>query len=170
MMGKKNKPTETVSWAKSKAREWLIADLRAGVVPLDRKAVKAKAIHQSRPEYSSYEYQYFRGKLCALRHMVADERNDIAFDVRALANHRRVCPPTPDNHRGEPHWVGSAAEVLLKQDLDAGLHMTMRPSKLHDSREEYKVYPLAVFRKRIDQTLQSKKFLAYLVSKRTKAS
>jgi hypothetical protein len=130
IMGKTKKPTDNPSWAKSKARELLLDDLRVGVVPLYMHEAHAKVVHQARPEYSSYQYKYFRDKLCKLRRIVIDEKSGISFDERALANHRRVCPPTPHNHRGEPHWVGSVAEVLLKQDLKDGLHKKMPPSNL----------------------------------------
>jgi hypothetical protein len=64
------------------------------------------------------------------------------------------------------NWAGSAAESFLDEDIDAGLHELMPPGELRLTRDEYMVYPPKVFSKRIDQTLQTRKFHAYLESKR----
>jgi hypothetical protein len=59
------------------------------------------------------------------------------------------------------NWAGSAAESFLDEDIDAGLHELMPPGELRLTRNEYMVYPPKVFSKRIDQTLQTRKFHAY---------
>ena len=53
--------------------------------------------------------------------------------------------------RGEPHWEGSAAKAFLREDMEQGKHKTMRPRVLYESREQYEMYELKVFRDKIYQ-------------------
>jgi hypothetical protein len=169
-MAKAKKGADGTTWAESRARELLLADLRAGAIPLKMSEMHAKDVYQTRPQYQNFPYDDFRGYINRLRKFVAKERDNAATDEMAFEHHRKICPPSTHNHRGEPHWVGSAAEAFLNEDIDAGFHELMPPCELHLTREEYMVYPLKVFRKRIDQNLQTRKFHAYLESKKRSGS
>jgi len=57
---------------------------------------------------------------------------------------------------GCPRWAGSAAEALLKQDIDNGLNETMAPRDLRQSRQEHKAWPLKVFSDHIQQIKRSR--------------
>ena len=72
--------------------------------------------------------------------------------------------------RGEPCWEGSDAQNLLKQDVDNGLHLQLKPKQLRETRSEYKLFGVRKFQKHIDQELTSgKDFDEVTKSKRYKS-
>jgi hypothetical protein len=52
-----------------------------------------------------------------------------------------------------PCWQDSEAETLLKNDIEAGIGMMIKPEQLWNSRKEYQACPLNIFRKHIHQEL-----------------
>jgi hypothetical protein len=68
-------------------------------------------------------------------------------DSGALAHDHLIHPMGLETSKGcgYPWWQGSDAECLLKQDIDTGLHETLKPNAHHQSQPEYKDFPLAVF-------------------------
>jgi hypothetical protein len=71
--------------------------------------------------------------------------------------------PTPElNIRGEPQWHGSAAQIFLKETVEAGQHKEVEPKKLWESRPEYQVYALKTFRDHIYQEGRLRKFNHYV--------
>ena len=67
-----------------------------------------------------------------------------------------------------PHWDGSAAQGLLKVDVDEGRHINMRPQELRKTRVEYASFPVDVFRKHIHQEVRSRKDKAYWMVRQQK--
>jgi hypothetical protein len=55
------------------------------------------------------------------------------------------------NNKPYPRWGGTIAEDLLKIDIDAGKHETMKPRELQATRPEYSLYPLKEFRDHVQQ-------------------
>ena len=58
---------------------------------------------------------------------------------------------------GYQSWRNHPGKPLLRQDMDEGKHLQMKPSKLRDSRPEYSDLPYDVFRKRIAQETLARK-------------
>jgi hypothetical protein len=115
-----------------------------------------------------FEYENFRNHLRDLRKQIRASKDRAISDSAALAHDRRIFPKKTYNHRGEPRWEGSEAEQLLKQDIDEGKNKDLMPAELHQSRDEYKGYPLEVFRKHIYQEERLRKYVAQLRAKKKK--
>ena len=86
-------------------------------------------------------------------------------DEAAYRNFMENHPQRSFDAIGRPRWEGSAAEALLKQDMDEGYHLAKRPFALYDSRPEYKVFDLDVFRGHIDQEIRLRNYLSFLKDK-----
>ena len=84
------------------------------------------------------------------------------IDKDAFDNFRKNHPRPTHDHKGVPLWHGSKAEEYLKADIEADLHEGKLPQDLWESRPEYKVYDLKVFRDHIYQELRLEKLYNYL--------
>ena len=56
--------------------------------------------------------------------------------------------------------------VLVKLDINEGLHEHLTPSELYQSREEYQEFPLQVFRNHIYQEVDSRTKRAHRYQKK----
>jgi hypothetical protein len=63
---------------------------------------------------------------------------------------------------------GSDAQRLLKEDVESGLTMHLDPSFLRETRLEYKVFPLKVFRDHIYQEVRLKTGSSYWMNRSKK--
>ena len=147
--------TKKFNWRKSEEKKTLLRDLREGILPLD---VAPKVAFNSRPEFIQLGYANWTERLKRTKEHVRSRNNRAEFDAAAVAHDRLIHPKPALNYRGEPRWEGSRAESLLKQDIDDKKHEMMAPAVLRDSRNEYKDYPLRVFRGHIHQEVKSRKF------------
>ena len=120
-----------------------------------------------RLEYVDYDpdYKHVGSGLYSLKEQCKVSNSRAAEDMAALVHDRNFYPKAIYNHRGEPVWPGSAAEKSLFEDIDNGKHNEMKPRDLHQSRMEYQVYPLTVFRGHIHQEVKKRKFINFLKSK-----
>ena len=143
----------------------LVKDLRSGFIPLDANAMKPKEAYNLRPIFSQYGgYKNFPSRLRSARNQEIAKINRNASDEEAFAHDRNLFPIVTRNAQGLLRWGGSNAEELLRQDISNGRHHTLRPKQLHNSREEYKKFPLDRFREHIHQEVRRRKFLAQYAS------
>lgn len=154
------KKTET-TWKDSEAKRLLVQDLMSGEIPLDPNEMEPAQVYLQRPEFANFGYERFRDRLRDLRAQIRASKHHASSDSAALAHDRRIYPKKTNNHRGEPRWEGSEAERLLKLDIDEGKNMSLIPIDLYNSQNEYKKYPLKVFRKHIDQEERRRKYVAH---------
>jgi hypothetical protein len=77
-------------------------------------------------------------------------------------------PQGTHNHRGEPIFDRLPAKDLLRQDVIDRQHEEISPMELWQSRPEYMVFALNIFRQRICQEVRLQKYWNYLEEKRTK--
>ena len=164
-MPPKKKQKKDDSWENSEGKKLLLNDLRSGAIPLDPKLMKPAVAFQRRPEaFSVPNYEdgkrLFGGRLRSAREQVRERNERSSVEAAALEQDRKIHPKPAVNHRGEPRWEGSAAEMLLKQDVKEGKHETMQPRELHASRVDYADWPLDVFRNHIYQEVRLQKFIA----------
>jgi hypothetical protein len=66
--------------------------------------------------------------------------------MRMAAFHHDEALNLRANNKPYPRWGGGVAERILKIDIDAGKHETMKPGELQATRPEYSQHPLKVFR------------------------
>ena len=92
--------------------------------------------------------------------MAVNERN-IWSDLHAF-------PRGETTLGGNPHWDNHPACALLKKDVENGKADSMQPEMLRRTRDEYKAFPLHVFRGHIYQEKRRKREEPGWVIKRNK--
>jgi hypothetical protein len=161
------KKTE-MSWKDSDAKRLLVQDLMSGEIPLDPNEMEPATVYLQRPEFADFRYERFRDRLRFLRAQIHASKHHASSDSAKLAHDRQIYPKKSNNHRGEPRWEGSDAEQLLKRDMDEGKNTSVTPLEFYQSRNEYKNYPLTVFRKHIDQEERRRKYVAHRIARTKK--
>lgn len=167
-MAKSRKKTTTADgeepdWKTSKAKVHLFTLLVKGIVDVNGKRDPRKVFDthcKNHPSFAEFSYENFPARLRALRIAIKERRERAEDDELALAHDRLIHPKPTHDVRGYPQWDGHEAHRLLKEDIDNGLHKQMKPKELWDTRDEYKEFPLDVFRKHIHQEVTSRKFRA----------
>lgn len=90
-------------------------------------------------ESPSEAKRLFEGRLAAARKREGKKVSRATEEERLFRADRLVHPVPQTNHRGEPHWDGSAAQKTLKQDVANGVHIGMMP-------QQYYAFRLPVFK------------------------
>ena len=84
-----------------------------------------------------------------------------------MVHDRQLHPRQLTNHRGELVFDLHPAKLLLCEDIKAGAHVEMVPSKFQQTRVEYKEFDPDIFRQRIYQEERYQKYQNWLEDKRT---
>jgi hypothetical protein len=138
------------------------------LIPLDVDDMGPQVVYEQRPEFTQFPYKNFRTNLNNLRKDIIEKMAIAVSESAALANDRRIHPKKVLNPRGEPRWEGSETIRLLRLDMDAGKHHTMKPLELRQTRQQYRNYPKGVFRGHIEQEERARKYIVYLKNKQKK--
>lgn len=101
----------------------------------------------------------FTSRLLGLRFQVKRDKGRAIDDEKALKVALQNHPPPCNNHRGEPQWNGSEAQLLLKEAMDLGKHLAMRPSDLRMTKPQFQAFSKDTFRWKVRQELRTKKYL-----------
>jgi hypothetical protein len=147
-------------WRNSHAKKLLTKDIIDGNID----GMAPKRVFVMRKEYQAYKYENFATNLRSLRKQVA-EKQGLADDDEAAFAHDEMLGLRV-NSKPYPRWQGSVAEQLLKQDIDNGRHVHMKPRELKESRIEYGPYPGTVFRDHIHQELRARTERPYWLARR----
>lgn len=162
---------EEEQWRTSKARQILVDNLDAGVLPTDPKQMPPKdawgVLYSHFPEFKGMAYSKFRDRLGRLQKAHAAEHNVAKRDAAALAHDRKIHPRNKQKQNGQLVFDLSNAKLLLRRDVCLGKHKKMSLESFHQSRREYLAFDRQVFRFRVYQEVQRMKFLRYLDMKRT---
>jgi len=148
------------AFCESCAKKILLQDIIDG----ETAGKKPKNIFQMHKEYKLYgPLDNFHCRYYSLKDRTGKDLAKANSDSGALAHDCIIHPVGLETSKGcgYPRWQGSDAECLLKQDIDAGLHETLKPNAHHQSRPEYKDFPLAVFCDHINQEKRSRKERPY---------
>ena len=149
-------------WGTSETKELLKKDILTGKVT---DSMSIKQVWESRSEYNVIKYELFRSRLYALKKQLKTSKQRAMDDEKDYLHDRNLIPKPTENAIGLPVWNGSVAEKLLKEDLDNGLYIPGKVQQLHKSRKEYvDFFSLTVFRGRIHQEIQKRKFKAQYAS------
>lgn len=146
------------SWRSSKAKSLLENMLRTDQIP---ETMLPKEVYNLRQEFidSDPKYKNWSSRLRSLRKTIKMEKDRNSSDELALVNFRMLHPEPTHDHHGRPLWDKSQAKILLRLDMDAGKDLTMTPSELWSSRQEYyDEFTLLVFRKHIYQERRTRKW------------
>jgi hypothetical protein len=150
------------SWRSSEAKETLRKDI------LEEKLVKPwmkpSEVFQTRPELYEPFKKNFSDNLRRLRKHLTDEQSRAGSDNAIIRHDLQIRPRLAMTPKKYPRWDMHAANTLLKLDFDAieeGLVEEMAPMQWHQSRNEYKEFPLQVFRDHIHQEKRSRRARPY---------
>jgi hypothetical protein len=141
-------------------------DIHNNKIPMD-----AEAVYDMRPQYQKYSFEEFVNLLDLVRDKHKLTRKKAQTDdkrVRKQLNH--LGGMEEQTFWGYQSWRNHPGKPLLRQDMDQGKHLTMKPSLLRDSRPEYSDLPYAVFRKRIAQETLARKQANYNAKVETAAA
>jgi hypothetical protein len=145
---KANKPKPPPKWEKSPAKELLTQEILADIV---KAHMKPKAVWLTHDEYKAYPLDRFGNNLRNLREQILKLKGRSEFDAVSVAHDLALHPPVPNHPRGYPRWEGSEAQKQLKKDVDEQKHLVYKPKVLRETFDEYKKFPLDVFRDHIYQ-------------------
>jgi hypothetical protein len=157
-MVKKKQDGEPSPWKDSRAKMLLRQDILDGKVTT---SMMPQQVFEMRAEYKPYGIKRFRSNLYSLRSSIKENQGKADSDSAALMHDRRIHPKAAYTPKGYPRWDGSDAQRLLKEDVESGLTMHLDPSFLRETRLEYKVFPLKVFRDHIYQEVRLKTGSSY---------
>jgi hypothetical protein len=161
-----------IDWKASKARQILLDDLEAGLLPVNADDLSAEEawdiMYGHMAEFVEVVFSQFKERLRDHRKQVGEQTARSALESEALVHDRLLFPRQMENCRGEPVFDLSAAKLLLRADVKDGKHLTMKPLQLQMTREEYEPYSAGVFKHRIYQEIRRVKFINYLEQRRAR--
>jgi hypothetical protein len=161
-------PSKSIDWRKSAAKLIILSDIQEGVLPNHLTAQEAwESCYRHIAAFRNVPYTQFRDRLRAHRQQHQKDTVRAAEEEIALEHDRRLFPRETHNLRGEPVFDMSYAKLLLREDVQNEIHLTMNPSDFHNSRPEYILFKSRIFRDRLRQEIRRKKFLFHLELQRT---
>lgn len=144
-------------------------DLQEGILSLDENALSAEeawdTCYKRIGEFASVAFSQFKARLKDHRSQVIALVNQSDLEARALTHDRQLYPRQTHNDRGEPVFDLSVAKLLLRKDVIANRHVTMKPYEFQNTRPEYMHFKPSIFKHRIYQEVRRKKYLYYLETK-----
>jgi len=149
-------------WQDHPVRELLLNALINKEIPTDYRLMAPLDVWNKYCDndiFEGMEYDAFKRRLLALRNQVKVGWQRAEQDLQSFKIAKQNHPPPPRNHRDEPHWSGSEAQRLLKEDMDNNMHFNLKPEHLWESRPEYGEFYLSTFRDHLWQEHKTRKYL-----------
>ena len=121
--------------------------------------LEVDAVYHSRSDFRKFNLQEFQTLLDEVREEHEKNTKQSSIDDKEVLDQLEFIGGMAERtHLGHKSWRVHPAKELLRQDLEAGKHLIMKPKNLHKSRPEYwkeelDGLPLKVFRKKIAQEL-----------------
>ena len=167
LMGKEPvKDKKAQPWQHCEARKDLKKQLGDPNSSIKGKSVPE--IYQSDKRYEEWGLKKFEKYYKSLEENVERKKRRVKLDDIAAAEHKKNFPRNAKNKRGYPHWNTHPAKELLETDIANGLHKEKKPSKIRMTRDEYKVFPKAVFGKRVHREITKQSAAKFWAIKRNK--
>ena len=89
-------------------------------------------------------------------------------DIKLIREELAALKLSNMSQRGYPHWHTHAAKKLLAEDVLLGQNGAMKPKEFRTTRNEYKEFPLGVFRSHIYQEQRKQREMPLKIAKRNK--
>jgi hypothetical protein len=116
-------------------------------------------------EYSEVNVKNFRSNWLALKKRISTHKARAEEDELMYLHDMTIYTLAKDR---DELWHGSAAERLLKKDMEQKRHERLHPSLFYLARPEYQQFEYQIFRKHIHQELRSSIETPYWIYKRNK--
>jgi len=147
-----------------------MSDLEDGFLPTDEKEVSAQAawaVYKNLPEFDGVCFKQFDARLKDHRRAVEKKTQQSIWEEEAY-QHDCLLHPRDNTHdrRGKLIFDRSPAKELLRQDIKDGAYPLLSPMELWNTRPQYKLFDLNVFRGRIYQEIRHTKFINWCEMKR----
>ena len=141
------------NWINSEAKQLLRSDIITGRVigtmPPDE-------VYAMREEYKDYPFDRFKNNLKRLREAIQKGYKRVQDDCIAYSHDMTILQQRRMQVEPRLTWHRSEARKLLEEDINDGLHLTMKPRELYMNREEYQEFELKVFCNHIYQEIDSR--------------
>lgn len=155
LMGRDKPKVE--EWKKSEAKRLLIRLINDDNSWVHR--MSPEDIYKSNPMFENYPLPKFKEYLKCLQKGAADLKEIVGVNEQEIWQELIAFPREEMTDRGYPFWDTHPARALLENDIkdreadadDGDADDGMKPKQLWESREEYKEFPLSVFRGHIYQ-------------------
>ena len=162
---------EDIGWAKSKSKALLRRCLLANVIP---ETLEPRFVWEMHPKthakWTGKKHSSFTSGLSRLRNAIKRDRGRKDRDKAACDRDRDRLKELRKNEPDKgPVWHRHPAAELLKQDVDAKKHLTMKPEDLHKTKEECREFDAKVFRKHTCQEADSRPKRTIRFAKKSKA-
>ncbi len=164
LTGKSSKKVK--SWRKSEAKQLLVSLIYSNKRGVAR--MSPRAIYESNESFQDYPFENFQGYLRTIKDSAKKYDEKARVSEREIWSDLTKFPRNPTTIRGYPHWDTHPANNLLEKDVKDGKADSMKPMDLRDSREEYKEFPLKVFRNHVSQEKRRQREEAGWVFRRNK--
>ena len=125
---------------------------------------------ESYPEFKRYEFDKFKEYNKNMKKLTDKRKGRISREEASFHRDMGKLPQKAITARGYPFWNNHPASNLLEKDERDGTANRMKPTKLWESRPEYQVFPLSVFRKHIYQERMKQIAAPYWQHKRNKTA
>jgi hypothetical protein len=122
-------------------------------------------VYGMREEFQEYNFTNFKANLKTLHNTINTNQAKAENDKAALLHDLLVRPP---KNPAVKKWNESAAQKLLKEDIEEEKHHDMTTRQLWESREEYQEWPAKKFIKHVHSWTNSCKQSTYWVNKTKK--
>ena len=126
-------------------------------------------VHSFRDIYKVVNFDRFKANLGNLRVKLSTELDRAVQDDEAYQHDEflALCRPRKSlSTSHKPRWDGSAAQRLLKEDMDEATNANLKPLALRGTRTEYECFDKETFRKHVNQEKSSRKQSPYWSKKR----
>jgi hypothetical protein len=117
-------------WKNSKAKRILKKGLVDGSIPLQNEEMSAQGVYMQHVEFTEFSFDNFQSNLRALRKKIIENKRMSHEELAAYNDDRVHYLKNTHNHRGEPRWEGSEAVHALKDEIDQGRHLQLKPEEL----------------------------------------
>ena len=166
----KSKNPDYIDWRNSQAKKVIIEDLEDGLLPADETTVSTEQawdVYKNLPEFKDVCFKQFKERLADHRQAF---KKKVEASIREEDAYQHDCHLHPRNEthdrRGKPIFDRSPAKDLLRSDIKNGAYPLLSPMQLWNSRPEYKLFDLKIFRQRIYQEIRRNKFINWCEMKR----
>jgi hypothetical protein len=167
-MAAPNPKPKFIRWVVSEARKIIIADLEDGILDVDAPSARNAwdECYSKLAEFANVPFEQFQKRLADHRDQHQRRLSKATMEEICYERDKLMHTRQDRNNRGELVFDLHPAKLLLREDVESGLHDQMTPSDFQATRPEYMLFKPNKFKERIYQEVRRKKFLYYLELKR----
>ena len=131
-------------WGPSSAKHLIVQDMMDGLVPYDRPIRNVQhlfdTMYAHQPEFANFPFdeERYKARIGRIQKAVRRLKWAADYDKKCLAEARAMFPKQTHGPTGVILWDGSEADKCLREDMENGKHLQMKPSELHATRDCYK--------------------------------